>query len=181
MRIVPTNIRDLLALHIKWDEDSRGRFGRLFCREEFSAMGLVDEFVQISRSVTRRAGTLRGLHLQQSPHSETKLVSCVRGAIYDVVVDLRSDSPSYLSWQAFEISQDDNLALYIPKGCAHGFQTLVDNCEVLYQMDTPYAPDYANGVRYDDPAVGIVWPLAVSVISEKDLSWPFLAVGSTEK
>lgn len=172
MRFENTKIAGLLAVHLEWRSDPRGGFARLYCREEMAAVGIVDPFVQASLSVSQKAGTLRGMHFQRAPHAESKLVTCVRGAVYDVVADLRPDSPTYRQWQAFELTQAGELVLYIPKGCAHGFQTLVDDCEILYQMDTPYAPSHADGVRFDDDALRIDWPLEVSVISEKDLGWP---------
>jgi dTDP-4-dehydrorhamnose 3,5-epimerase len=125
--------------------------------------------------VTRLAGAVRGMHFQRPPHAEVKLVRCVRGAIMDVVADLRPTSSSYLRWQAFRLAPEDDVALCIPQGCAHGFQTLQDDCEVLYQMSTPYAASHADGVRYDDPALTIVWPLPVTQINDKDRNWPLLA------
>jgi dTDP-4-dehydrorhamnose 3,5-epimerase len=172
MRFEPTEIAGLFAVRLTRFADTRGTFARLFCRDTFAAHGLVHSFVQASLSVTHHAGTLRGMHYQRAPHAEVKLVRCVRGTIFDVVADLRPDSPTYLRWQGFELSPESDLALYIPEGCAHGFQTLVDNCEVLYQMSRPYAPSFADGARYDDPALGIAWPRPVTVIAEKDLAWP---------
>lgn len=171
MRFEPTDIMGLLAVRLTRFADSRGSFARLFCRDIFAAHGLAHSFVQASLSVTRHAGTLRGLHFQRPPHAEAKLVRCVRGAIFDVVADLRCDSPTYRRWQSFELSPESDVALYIPEGCAHGFQTLVDDCEVLYEMSRPHAPSFADGVRYDDPALGIVWPREVTVIADKDLAW----------
>ncbi len=172
MRFEPTQIAGLFAVTLTRHADARGSFARLFCRDEFAAHGLADTFVQASLSVTTRAGTLRGMHFQRPPHEEVKLVRCVRGAIFDVVADLRPASPSYLRWQGFELSPASDVALYIPQGCAHGFLTLVEDCEVLYQMSTPHAPDFSGGVRYDDPALGIVWPLPVTLVADKDLAWP---------
>ncbi|PZW40804.1 dTDP-4-dehydrorhamnose 3,5-epimerase [Humitalea rosea] len=172
MRFESTEIDGLFGLRLDWHGDARGAFARLFCRETFAAQGLAGDFVQASLSVSTTAGTLRGMHFQRAPHAEAKLVRCVRGAIHDVIADLRPDSPTKGRWQAFELRQDGDLALYIPKGCAHGFQTLVDDCEVLYQMDTAYAPGFADGLRHDDPALGITWPRPVTVISDKDRSWP---------
>lgn len=172
MQFQPTGIAGLLIVNLSRHVDQRGSFARLFCSETFAAHGLADRFVQASVSVTRRAGTLRGMHFQHPPHEEVKLVRCVRGAIYDVIADLRRDSPSYLRWQGFELSPESDVALYIPKGCAHGFLTLAEDCEVLYQMSTPYAPAAASGVRYDDPALGIRWPRPVVLVAEKDLAWP---------
>jgi len=175
MRFEPTDIAGLFALRLQRIADARGSFARLFCRDTFAAHGLADTFVQASLSVTRHALTLRGLHFQRPPHAEVKLVRCVRGAIFDVVADLRRDSPSYLRWQGFELSPDSDAALYIPEGCAHGFLTLVDDCEVLYQMSANYAAEAADGVRFDDPALGIAWPHAPALVAEKDLRWPAIA------
>lgn len=171
----PTQIHQLHEIRIERHADPRGSFGRVFDRDAFAAHGLVVDYVQASSSVTLRAGTMRAMHYQRAPHGETKLVRCVRGAIHDVVADLRPDSPSFLRWQGFRLSAGDDGYLYIPPGCAHGFQTLTDDCEVLYQMDVPFAPEAATGFRYDDPAFGIEWPLPVTVISDKDLAWaPFV-------
>ena len=152
--------------------DPRGSFGRVFCRDEFAAQGLPAEFVQASASVSVHAGTVRGMHYQHPPHAEAKLVRCVRGAIHDVVADVRPDSPSFMRWEAFALREGGDAMLYIPPGCAHGFQTLADETEVLYQMSTPFAPEAAAGFRFDDPAFGIAWPAPVAVIAEKDLAWP---------
>jgi dTDP-4-dehydrorhamnose 3,5-epimerase len=138
--------------------DERGHFARTFAADEFTAHGLDARVTQCSTSFNARRGTLRGLHYQAAPHGEAKLVRCTRGAIYDVAVDLRPDSPSYRRWTAAELTADNGRALYIPAGCAHGFQTLVDASEVLYQISTPYVPEAARGVRWDDPAFGIDWP-----------------------
>ena len=156
----------------QWDE--RGYFARTFCSEEFLHHGLESNFVQHSTSFSANKGTLRGMHYQEAPHSEVKLVRCLRGAIWDVIVDIRSASPTYGCWQAFELSASNGSALYIPKGFAHGFQALSDNVEVGYLISVPYSPSAARGIRYDDPTVGIPWPIAVSVISEKDRTWPEL-------
>jgi dTDP-4-dehydrorhamnose 3,5-epimerase len=141
-------------------EDERGFLARTFSTDEFAARGLDDRVAQCSTSFSPTLGTLRGLHYQAAPHGEAKLVRCTRGAIYDVAVDLRPDSPSYLRWCGWELSADNGRALFVPEGCAHGFQTLMDDTEVLYQMSTPYVPEAARGVRWDDPAFGIEWPPA---------------------
>lgn len=139
-------------------EDERGFFARTFSSGEFAAHGLENRVEQCSTSFNARSGTLRGLHYQAAPHGEAKLVRCTRGAIYDVAIDLRPDSPSYLRWVGIELSADNGRALFVPAGCAHGFQTLVDASEVLYQISTPYVPEAARGVRWDDPAFNIDWP-----------------------
>lgn len=175
MQFERTEIDGLMAIRLSRFEDERGSFARLFCRDTFAEHGLFDTVAQASLSVTRRAGTLRGMHFQRPPHAEVKLVRCVRGAIHDVVVDLRPASPTYLRWQGFRLEPQGDIALCIPKGCAHGFLTLVDDCEVLYQMSTPYAPGFADGVRHDDPRIGIVWPGEIALVAEKDRSWPLLS------
>ncbi len=172
MRFEPTRIAGLFAVRLEPAVDERGSFARLFCRDSFAAQGLADVFVQASLSVTRRAATLRGLHFQRAPHAEVKLVRCVRGAIFDVVADLRADSPSYLRWQGFDLAQAGDVALYIPQGCAHGFLTRTDDCEVLYQMSTPYVAEAASGVRFDDPALGVAWPEMPRLVADRDLAWP---------
>jgi len=170
-----TSIDGARLIDIEPHEDERGFFARLWCREELAAQGLVTEVAQESLSYNRRRGTLRGLHFQRPPHAETKIVRCVRGAMSDVIVDLRPASPSYRRWQAFELTAANHRALYIPKGVAHGFQTLADDTEVAYQMSALHVPEAAAGYRYDDPAFGVAWPLPISLISPRDLAWPGFA------
>jgi dTDP-4-dehydrorhamnose 3,5-epimerase len=154
-------------------EDERGSFARIFDADELAAHGLETEFVQWSVSFNELAGTLRGLHFQTDPHAETKLVRCTRGALHDVIVDLRPDSPSFTRWAAVELTAENRLALYIPEGLAHGFQTLEDATEGFYAISEPYAPAAASGVRWDDPAFAIEWPPAEQrIMSAKDRSWP---------
>jgi dTDP-4-dehydrorhamnose 3,5-epimerase len=156
-------------------EDERGFFARTFSTEEFAARGLDARVDQCSASFSVRAGTLRGMHYQAAPHGETKLVRCTRGAIFDVAVDLRRESPTYLRWAGVELSADNRRALYVPEGCAHGFQTLVDGAEVLYQISMPYVPAAARGVRWDDPAFGIDWPdapIGGRTMSARDAAYP---------
>jgi dTDP-4-dehydrorhamnose 3,5-epimerase len=141
-------------------EDERGFFARTFSSGEFAARGLDHRVEQCSTSFNAKGGTLRGLHYQAAPYGEAKLVRCTRGAIYDVAVDLRPESPSYLRWVGLELSAENGRAMFVPEGCAHGFQTLVDATEVLYQISTPYVPAAARGVRWDDPAFNIDWPPA---------------------
>ena len=153
--------------------DERGFFARVFDADEFAARGLDDRLAQSSLSYNERAGTLRGMHFQSAPHAETKLVRVTRGALYDVIVDLRPDSPTFKRWSAVELSAENRLALYIPEGLAHGFQTLQNGTEVFYAISRPYEPSAADGVRWDDPAFGIEWPPAEQrIMSEKDRSWP---------
>ena len=155
-------------------EDDRGAFTRLFCQRELSAHGLNPVMAQSSLSSNHEAGTVRGLHLQAPPHQEGKLVHVVRGAIFDVVVDLRQRSPTYGRHVAAELSADNGHSLWVPPGCAHGFQTLEDDTDVLYFISEFYRPEAGRGVRYDDPELGIPWPLPVSKIAEKDLALPKL-------
>jgi dTDP-4-dehydrorhamnose 3,5-epimerase len=154
--------------------DERGWFARTFDRDEFLARGLDSEVVQCNVSRNALRGTLRGMHYQAEPHGESKLVRCSRGAIFDVAVDLRRDSPTYCRWHGVDLSADNGLAYYIPAGLAHGFQTLAEDSEVLYQMGHRYVPDAARGVRFDDPAFGILWPRSQGerVVSERDASYP---------
>ena len=157
-------------------QDSRGWFARTFCQEEFAAHGLAASFVQCSTSFNGRRGTLRGMHLQRAPHEEVKLVRCTRGAVFDVLLDLRPQSPSFCRWHAVELSADNGLAVYIPAGFAHGFQTLVDRSEVFYQIAEFYHPEAAIGVRWDDPAFAIEWPIRPPILSDRDATyedfWP---------
>jgi dTDP-4-dehydrorhamnose 3,5-epimerase len=154
--------------------DERGWFARTFDAAEFMQQGLNPAVVQCNASSNVRTGTLRGLHYQAEPHRESKLVRCVRGAMFDVAVDLRSDSQTYCSWHGVELSAENGLAFYIPAGLAHGFQTLSDDCEVIYQMGQRYVPEAARGVRWDDPAFEIEWPATRGerIVSERDASYP---------
>lgn len=153
-------------------EDERGFFARAFCRRELEAHGLEPAVVQCSLSFNRRRGTLRGMHYQAAPAEEAKLVRCIRGAIHDVVVDVRPGSATFGRHAAVELSADNRLALYVPPGLAHGFQTLADDTELYYQMSAEYAPELARGFRHDDPGLGISWPLPVTSISERDRELP---------
>ena len=154
-------------------EDERGFFGRTFCRNEFAGRGLNPNVAQCNISFNRDAGTLRGMHYQSAPYAEDKLIRCTKGKLYDVIVDLRRKSATFKQWIAVELTEENRLMLYVPKGCAHGFQTLEDNTEVFYQMSEFYHPDFACGVRWNDPAFGIRWPMMEQVIiSERDRNWP---------
>jgi len=152
--------------------DRRGFFARTFCTREFAAHGLAERIVQTSISLSLRRGTVRGLHFQWPPSCEAKTVRCARGAIFDVLLDLRPESPSYLRHEAVELNEDNRRAVHIPPGIAHGFQTLTDASEVLYMMSDFFAPTLANGVRWNDPAFGIEWPLAEITISDRDAAYP---------
>lgn len=152
--------------------DDRGFFARTFCRQEFEEHGLNPNVMQCNISFNRRVGTLRGMHYQQAPFAEAKLVRCTAGSIYDVIIDLRATSPSFKRHVAFELSAENRRMLYIPEGFAHGFQTLEDNTEIFYQMSQPYAPDHARGVRWNDPAFGVEWPTAARIVIERDQQYP---------
>ena len=153
-------------------EDDRGLFVYGFRADEFAARGLIPAIAQVNVSFTRRRGTLRGMHFQISPHEEAKTVRCVRGAAYDVIVDLRAASPTQCRWFATELTEDNRRALYVPPGFAHGFQTLTDDAEVVYLVSAYYTPSHARGVRWDDPAFGIGWPLAPVHMHERDRTYP---------
>jgi dTDP-4-dehydrorhamnose 3,5-epimerase len=153
-------------------KDERGFFARAFCRSEFEQHGLKSCVAQCNISFNNKKGTLRGMHYQVAPHSEAKLVSCIAGAIYDVVIDLRGNSPTYRQWFAMELLARDRRMLYIPEDCAHGFQTLEDNTTVFYQMFQFYEPAAGRGVRWDDPTFAIEWPEGPRVISERDNHYP---------
>jgi dTDP-4-dehydrorhamnose 3,5-epimerase len=174
MRFVQTPLAGAWVIEPDRIGDERGWFARTFDAEEFRARGLNPEVVQSNASFNARRGTLRGMHYQADPHGESKLVRCVRGAIFDVAVDLRTGSPTQRGWHGVELSADNGHAFYIPSGLAHGFQTLTDDCEVLYQMGHPYVPDAARGVRFDDAAFAIDWPEAGGgrTISPRDASYP---------
>jgi len=174
MRFAETKLAGAYIVEPQLHEDSRGLFARTYCAREFREQGLADVFVQCNTSWNARKGTVRGLHYQLPPSSEVKLVRCTAGALWDVIIDLRPDSETYLQHVAVELTASNRLALYIPGMFAHGFQALEDATEVFYQMSEFYAPKLARGIRYDDPKIGIKWPLPVTSISDQDLSWPLL-------
>jgi dTDP-4-dehydrorhamnose 3,5-epimerase len=174
MRFIATNLEGACIIEPQPHEDSRGLFARTYCAHEFAEQGLVDRFVQCNTSWNARKGTVRGLHYQLPPSSEVKLVRCTAGALVDVIVDLRRDSPTYLQQVAVELTAGNRLALYIPEMFAHGFQTLEDGTEVFYQMSEFYAPKLSRGIRYNDPKLAVKWPLPLASISEQDLNWDLL-------
>lgn len=173
-----TGIEGALLVDPTPAEDERGCFARTWCAAEFAVQGIDARWEQCNFSVTKRQGTIRGLHFQSAPHAEAKLVRVVRGSVYDVAVDLRPESPTFGRWAAFELSAETRRAVYIPEGCAHGFQTLVDDVEMLYQMSAAYAAGSSRGIRWDDPALGIEWPLPLSAISPRDAAWPAFAAAA---
>lgn len=169
-----TPLAGLMVIRATLSGDARGDFARLWCAQEFRAAGLDFAPTQMSLSRNPARHTLRGMHWQAAPHGETKLVRAQRGVVFDVAVDLRSGSDTYLRWFGLELDAAGLLALLIPSGFAHGFLTLSDDAEVLYLIDTPYTQDAARGCRYDDPAIGVTWPAAPAVIGTRDLQWPTL-------
>lgn len=172
MEFKETSIQGVFAVTLKKIEDSRGYFARGWCKNELADHGLAADFIQLNTAMSHRKGTIRGMHYQEAPHQEAKFVRCTRGALFDVAVDLRPASSTYGLWIGMELSADNGAMLYIPEGCAHGYQTLEPHTEMYYLTNALYAPTAAKGVRYDDPALGIQWPLPVSIVSEADRKWP---------
>lgn len=176
MRFTETDLNGAYIIDIDRLSDDRGFFARSWCADEFKEHGLDTKIVQCSISQNDKKGTLRGMHYQAAPHEEAKIVRCTAGAIYDVILDVRADSPTFKEWVAVELTAENRRSIYIPRGFAHGFQTLEDNCEVFYQMSECYYPECARGVRWDDPAVGIEWPLAEPTISKRDRDYADLSI-----
>ncbi|HLO89179.1 MAG TPA: dTDP-4-dehydrorhamnose 3,5-epimerase [Nostocaceae cyanobacterium] len=174
MIFTETPLKDAFIVDLEERQDHRGFFARTFCAHEFEAHGLKPIVAQCNLSFNYQKGTLRGMHYQIAPATETKLIRCVQGAIYDVIIDMRPDSPTFLSHFGIELTAENRRALYVPEMFAHGYQALTDGAEVLYQVGEFYRPGYERGLRYDDPFFNIEWPLEVTEISEKDLSWPLL-------
>ena len=172
MKFTPTTVEGAFIVDVDRIGDSRGFFGRLWCAKEMATQGLSTNISQCNIGRSERAGTLRGLHLQKPPHQEVKIVRCTQGAVFDVVVDLRPDSPSFRRWFGIELNMENASMLYVPEGCATGYLTLEDNSEIYYLASEFYAPQSATGVRYDDPAFDIRWPGTPTVISDNDASWP---------
>jgi dTDP-4-dehydrorhamnose 3,5-epimerase len=182
VKIVPTLLDGVFVVDLEPFTDERGIFARTFCADEFAAAGLEPAVAQCSLAFNHRAGTVRGMHWTAPPMRESKLVRATRGALLDVIVDVRPDSPTYLRHVAVELSADNRRALYVAPGLAHGYQTLVDATEACYQMNTPYQPGHDRGVRFDDPRLAIPWPLPATVVSGKDRGWPLLdAVGAAAR
>jgi dTDP-4-dehydrorhamnose 3,5-epimerase len=174
--ITTTDVPGVAIIELKLLEDDRGFFARTFCRQEFIDAGLEPLVEQCNMSFNHSAGTLRGMHMQIDPAPEAKLIRCTRGAIVDQIVDMRPDSPTRLKHVSIELTADNRKALYVPPYFAHGYQTLTDDAEVTYQVSHAYTPGTERGLRYDDPALGLTWPVPVTVISDKDRSWDDLAV-----
>jgi dTDP-4-dehydrorhamnose 3,5-epimerase len=178
MIFTETELPGVYLIDIQRIGDDRGFFSRFWCEQEFAAHDLASEIAQINISHNPVAGTLRGLHYQEYPHEEAKVVACTSGRVFDVAVDVRPDSPTYLKWFGAVLDSEDRQMLYIPKGFAHGYQTLEDNTNLIYLVSEFYAPDAEDGLRYDDPAIGIDWPLPAESLSDKDKSWELLPARS---
>jgi dTDP-4-dehydrorhamnose 3,5-epimerase len=170
MRIQPTPIDGVKLIISEPFKDERGFFNRIFCQKELEIIKPNIVIAQANHSMTKTKGTIRGMHFQHPPHAEMKIVRCTKGSIFDVAVDLREDSPTFLRWHGEVLSAENMNALVIPEGCAHGFQSLEDDIEMVYMSTAPYCKEAESGIRYDEPKVGIKWPLAVTVLSEKDKS-----------
>ena len=174
MKFTETALAGAFIIDVEPIADDRGFFTYLYCARQAAEHGIATEVAQVKLSYNKRKGTLRGMHYQVPPAAETKLVRCTRGAVWDVIVDLRPDSPTYLQHVGVELSVDNRRGLFVPALFAHGYQTLTDGAEVTYQVDEFYAPQHERGLRYDDPRLALRWPLPVEVISSKDASWPLL-------
>jgi dTDP-4-dehydrorhamnose 3,5-epimerase len=175
MEFLPTSISGAFEIRHDLRSDARGRFTRQYCEHEFAGAGLNTRWVQVNHSVTLGRGSIRGMHFQRPPAAEAKLVSCTTGKAFDVIVDLRAGSATFLHWVAIDI--DEATSCYIPAGCAHGFQAQADEVHLIYQHSTRYAPELEGGVRFDDPAIGIEWPLPPGIVSERDRSFELIDVG----
>jgi dTDP-4-dehydrorhamnose 3,5-epimerase len=171
MKLIRLPLSGAYLIDLELVADERGFFARTWCAEEFEEFGLNPKLAQCSISSNTRRGTLRGMHYQADPYAEAKLIRCCSGVIYDVIVDLRPVSPTYCKWSAVELSSANHKMLYVPEGFAHGFQTLVDNTEVVYQISVSYQPEYARGVRWNDPAFGIEWPISHPIVSARDCAF----------
>jgi dTDP-4-dehydrorhamnose 3,5-epimerase len=172
MKFTATEIQDVFVVELEKREDERGFFARGFCQREFDDHGMISQVVQANISYNRFKGTMRGMHYQVAPCEETKFLRCTKGSIYDVIIDMRPESATYKKWFGVELTDKNYKMLYVPRNFAHGFQTLEDETEVMYLVSEFYAPHTERGIRYDDPAFDIHWPLAVSQISDKDANWP---------
>ena len=172
MQFTETQLPGVFVIELERHEDDRGWFARTWCREEFAKHGLPLEFAQNSISHNARRGTLRGMHFQTAPHAEAKLIRCVAGAVHDVALDLRPDSPTFKQSFAMELSAENGRALFLPEGIAHGFQTLADDSALHYQMTAPYVAEASTGVHWNDPAFDLEWPVAEPILSERDQAWP---------
>ncbi len=174
MIFTETPLKGAFVIDLKEIEDDRGFFARAFCAKEFEFLGLKPAVAQVNLSFNKKKGTIRGLHYQDAPAAEAKFIRCISGVIYDVIVDLRADSPTYLQYFGIELSAQNRCALYVPEMFAHGYLALSNEAEALYSTSEFYTPGFEQGIRYDDPAVGVQWPIRVKIVSEKDASWPLI-------
>ena len=175
MRLIETSIAGAWLVQPEPRTDERGSFARVWAREELVAQGLEGDFVQCNTSVCTRRGTLRGMHYQAAPHAEVKLIRCIRGRVYDVIVDVRPESSTFRAWFGAELTAANGMMMYVPEGCAHGYLSLEDDCEVMYPVTAEYQPSAERGLRWNDPSIGIVWPIQPVILSPKDLAWPDFA------
>ena len=172
MKFTETRIPGVFVIELERHEDDRGWFARAWCREDFAAHGLPTDLAQTNHSHNTQRGTVRGMHFQTAPHAEVKLVRCVAGTVHDVALDIRPESPTFKQSVATELSADNGVAMFLPEGIAHGFQTLTDNATLFYQMSAPYEPKSARGVRWDDATFQIKWPIAEAIVGKRELAFP---------
>ncbi len=172
MKFIETPLKGAYTIELEKRGDNRGFFARFFCENEFSQQGLINNFVQINNSLTGKKGTIRGMHYQLMPDSEVKVVRCIKGSLYDVILDLRPDSPSFGKSFGAELNEENRTMMYVPKGFAHGFITLADDTEALYLVSSFYSPGAERGIRYNDPSFNIQWPMEPAEVSDKDSKWP---------
>lgn len=176
MKFTETKLKDAFIIQLDKHSDNRGFFARSFCKNEFAKFGLNNEIVQINNSLSKHKGTLRGMHYQVHPNQEDKIIRCVKGSIYDVIIDLRNESETFLEWFGLELSEDNRKSLYVPKGFAHGYLTLSNNSELFYLSTEYYSPESEKGIRWDDPKFNIEWPIDITEISEKDAALPLFSL-----
>ena len=174
MKFIPTSLEGSYIIEVEPFNDERGWFTRFYCKKEFSQIGYNGEWKQSNHSTTYKKGTVRGMHFQKKPFQEIKLVKCISGLVYDVIIDLRKESSSFLQWTGIELSEKNKRMIFIPQGFAHGFQCMEDNCELIYQHSEFYTPEFEQGIRFNDPMIDIHWPLPAIYISSKDSSYPLL-------
>lgn len=174
MRFIKTPLAGAFEIELTPFQDERGLFARTFCQKEFAKIGFTGHIVQINHSVTRRKGTVRGMHFQEPPSCEEKIIRCIQGRVFDVMIDLRAGSPTMLRWHALELSRDAMRMAFVPKGFAHGFQALTDDAELLYHHSAFYNQENERGLRFDDPSLAIAWPMAPGFVSERDRGFPLI-------
>lgn len=174
MKFIKTPLEGAYVVELEKREDERGFFARAFCVDEFAEHGLKTEIKQSNLSGSVHKGTTRGLHYQVAPMAEVKFIRCIKGSVFDVLVDMRPESPTYKQWFGLELTEENQTAIYIPEGFAHGHQTLKDNSQIMYLTTQVYSPEHERGIRWNDPAIGVQWPLEPTVVSDKDQSWPLL-------